>query len=63
MAKKFIIYIAPDSNAENAKKEQFRYYQKDGQTCRVAIGKQQEVAQWVAETAKKVGDIADYIKI
>lgn len=60
MADKFVkIYIAKDSNPENAKIEQFRYYQKDGVTVAVAIGKTQEVPEWVAKIAKEVGDIDD----
>lgn len=54
------ILINPDTNEENAKKEQFKVYQKDGVTVQVAIGKKQEVPVWVAELAKKVGDIIDY---
>ena len=61
--KKYFIIIPADSNEENAKKEQFRYYQLDGQTVRVAIGKQQEVPFWVAKRAKEVGDIQDYIEL
>ncbi len=61
MAKKFFIIIPADSTADNAKKEQFRYYQKDGETVRVAIGQQQEVPEWVAKRAKEIGDIQDYI--
>lgn len=61
--KKFYIIISPDSNKENAKKEQFRTYQKDGQTFRVAIGQQQEVPEWLAKLAKEIGDIQDYIVV
>ena len=59
--KKYFILIPADSNVENSKKEQFRYYQRDGVTVRVAIGEQQEVPEWVAKRAKEVGDIANYI--
>ena len=51
------IFIPKDSNPENAKVEQFRYYQKDGVTVAVAIGKTQTVPEWVAKIAKEVGDI------
>lgn len=61
--KKYFIIIPADSNEENAKKEQFRYYQLDGQTVQVAIGKQQEVPYWVAKRAKEIGDISEYIEI
>jgi hypothetical protein len=61
--KKYFVIIPADSNAENAKKEQFRYYQRDGETVRVAIGVQQEVPEWVAKRAKEIGDIADYIEL
>lgn len=56
------IYIAKDSNVENQKVEQFRYYQKDGVTVAVAVGKTQEVPYWVAVIAKEVGDIDDFIE-
>lgn len=58
--KKFYMIIPKDSNKDNAKKEQFRYYQKDGETVQVAIGRQQEVPEWVAVRAKEIGDIDDY---
>ena len=63
MSKKFFIIIPADTNEENAKKEQFRYYQKDGETVAVAIGQKQEVPEWVAIRAKEVGDIQDYIEV
>ena len=65
MAKKskFFITIPPDSNEENAKKEQFRIYQKDGETFKVAIGKSQEVPEWLAKRAKEIGDVTDYLEI
>ena len=63
MAKKFFIIINPDSDKENAKNEQFNYYQKDGETIRVAIGVKQEVPEWVAKRAKEIGDVQDYIEI
>ena len=55
------IYIAKDSNTENAKVEQFRYYQKDGVTVAVAIGKTQEVPEWVGQIALEVGDIDEIL--
>ena len=62
-AKKYFIIIPADSNEENAKKEQFNYYQRDGETVRVAIGIKQEVPEWVALRAKEIGDISDYIVV
>lgn len=61
--KKYFIIIPADSNENNAKKEQFRDYQLDGQTVTVAIGVKQEVPEWVAKIAKEVGDVADYIEV
>lgn len=53
------IYIPADSNPENAKREQFKRYQKDGQTVEVPIGRFVSVPRWVAEIALKIGDITD----
>ncbi len=61
--KKYFIIIPVDPNKENAKKEQFRYYQKDGVTVAVALGIKQEVPDWVAFRAKEIGDIDDYIEV
>ncbi len=61
--KKYFIIIGRDSDKENAKKEQFREYQKDGDTVLVAIGMKQEVPEWVAKRAKEVGDVDDYIEV
>jgi len=61
--KKYFIIIGRDSDKENAKKEQFREYQKDGDTFLVAIGMKQEVPEWVAKRAKEVGDVDDYIEV
>lgn len=61
--KKYFIIIPADQNKENAKKEQFHYYQHDGETVRVAIGVKQEVSEWVAKRAKEIGDIEDYIEV
>lgn len=54
------ILIAKSNDPELAKISQYRYYQKDGQTVAVAIGRKQEVPLWVAEIAKEVGDIDDF---
>ena len=63
METKYVKMLLPkDSNPDNAKVEQFRYYQKDGVTVAVAIGKLQEVPLWVAQIAKEVGDIDDYFE-
>ncbi len=61
--KKYYIIINKDSDQDNAKKEQFRDYQRDGETVMVAIGVKQEVPQWVAERAKEVGDVEDYFVV
>ena len=61
--KKYFIIIPADTNKDNAKKEQFYYYQRDGETVRVAIGMKQEVPEWVAKRAKEIGDITDYIEV
>lgn len=63
MAKKYYITIPKDQNEQNAAKEQFRVYQKDGETYQVAIGKSQEVPEWLAKLAVKVGDAPDYIEV
>lgn len=56
--KRAIIYISADHL--NSNKEQFKFYQQDGLTIQVAIGKMAEVPLWVAERAKEIGDISDY---
>lgn len=61
--KKYYIIINKDSDQDNAKKEQFRDYQRDGETVMVAIGVKQEVPEWVAKRAKEVGDIDDYFEV
>ena len=61
--KKYFIIIPADTNPENAKKEQFTYFQKDGVTVQVAIGQRQEVPDWVALRAKEIGLIADYFEV
>jgi len=58
--KRYFITIPADSNEENAKNEQFKVYQKDGQTIQVPIGRSVEVPEWLALLAKHVGDIADF---
>ena len=50
--KKAIIYISADPL--NSSKEQFKFYQRDGFTVQVAIGKMAEVPLWVAERAKEI---------
>ena len=61
--KKFFILIPKDPSAANAQKEQFKVYQLDGQTFRVAIGVSCEVPEWLAKRAKEVGDVDDYTEI
>lgn len=56
--KKAIIVIPVDPLNEGL--EQFKFYQRDGQTVQVAIGLVAEVPLWVAERAKEIGDIKDY---
>ena len=61
MAEKLaLILIAKDGNEDNAKHEQFKVYQRDGVTVRVAVGIFQEVPLWVAERAQEIGDIEGY---
>ena len=56
--KQAIIVIPIDPlNKDN---EQFRDYQRDGLTVRVAIGMIATVPLWVAERAKEIGDIQDF---
>lgn len=62
MSKKFYIIIPKDTVGKNSEKEQFRLFQRDGETVQVAIGVKQEVPEWVAIRAKEVGDITDYIE-
>ncbi|MCK9235197.1 MAG: hypothetical protein M0Q41_10745 [Bacteroidales bacterium] len=40
--------------------EQVKVYQKDGVTVRVKIGKLTTVPLWVAESAKRAGDIESF---
>ena len=54
------MYIGEDTFSNNAKLEQFKYYQLNGNTVRVAIGRMVEVPLWVAERAKEIGDIKDF---
>lgn len=60
MAKKKYFLLIP-KDKDNVDAEQFKVYQKDGETVRVAIGVQQEVPQWVAERAVVAGDVENYI--
>lgn len=55
---KATISISEDAN--NKGNEQFKFYQKDGETVQVAIGKIVEVPLWVAKRALEIGDITDY---
>lgn len=59
--KKATIFIAPDGNEENAKKEQYKIFQRDGETIQVPIGKYVEVPLWVAVRAKEIGLITDFL--
>lgn len=52
------IYLEP--LGEN---EQYRRFQRNGETVKVATGKFQIVPEWVAIRAKKIGDIQDYVLI
>ena len=61
--KKYYITINADSNEQNARKEQFKVYQKDGETIQVPIGMNVEVPEWVAVRAKEVGDVPDYTEV
>ncbi len=61
--KKYFIIIPADKSKKNKEKEQFSYYQKDGQTVAVAIGVKQEVPEWVAKRAKEIGEVEDYIEV
>lgn len=60
--KTYYLIIPADSDKENAKKEQYKIYQRDGITVQVAIGVKQEVPEWVAKRAVKIGDVSDYIE-
>lgn len=59
--KKYFITIPANPEDPNAEREQFKIYQKDGKTFRVAIGKSQQVPEWIAKLAKSVGDVPDYV--
>jgi len=52
------IVISTDPLNENV--EQFKIYQRDGETVQVAIGYMANVPLWVAERAKEIGDIKTY---
>lgn len=57
------IIIPKDTNEENASKDQFHYYQLDGETIAVAVGVKQLVPLWVGKRAKEIGEVADYIEV
>lgn len=59
MAQFCTIQIAPD--VLNAKKEQYKVFQRDGETIQVPIGKMVEVPLWVGVRAKEIGLISDYL--
>jgi len=44
----------------NKGKEQYKYFQLDGETIQVPIGIAVEVPEWVAKRAKEIGLISDY---
>ena len=57
--KTYTILIQEDS--ANKGKEQYKYFQRDGQTVQVPIGKFVEVPEWVAVRAKEIGLVDDYL--
>lgn len=59
MTDKCTIQIAPDTL--NEKKEQYKVFQRDGETIEVPIGKMVEVPLWVGVRAKEIGLISDYL--
>ncbi len=58
MEKKAMIYLKEDE--VNKGKEQYKFYQLDGRTLQVPVGKMIQVPVWVAELAKAAGDIDDF---
>ena len=58
--KKVTIMIPRDGNENNAKKEQYKIFQRDGETIQVPIGIYVEVPLWLAQRAKEIGLITDY---
>lgn len=59
--KVYTILIPHDGNEENAKKEQYKYFQKDGETIEVPIDRFVDVPEWVAIRAKEIGLITDFV--
>lgn len=65
MAKERIITISKMEGDEKGT-EKVRTYQKDGVTVQVAVGVPQRLPEdlfWVADLAKEIGDINDFIEI
>ena len=54
------ITIPKDKVGENGKKEQYKVFQRDGNTIQVPIGRSVEVPEWVAKRAVEIGVIEDY---
>lgn len=52
--------IIPE-DPSNRGKEQYKYFQRDGVTVQVPIGKAVDVPEWVAVRAKEIGLISDFI--
>ena len=59
--KKATIMIPKDGDEDNAKKEQYKIFQRDGVTIQVPIGRYVDVPLWVAVRAKEIGLITDYL--
>jgi len=59
--KKFKILIPEDP--ANKGKEQYKQFQRDGQTIQVPIGMYVEVPEWLAVRAKEIGLVQDYIEL
>lgn len=57
--KVYTIFIAPDAIGANSAKEQYKYFQLNGETIEVPIGKFVDVPYWVAKRAKEIGLISD----
>ena len=65
MAKERIITISKMEGDEKGT-EKVRTYQNDGVTVQVAVGVPQRLPEelfWVADLAKEIGDINDFIEI
>ena len=59
--KKCKILIQEDPN--NKGKEQFKIFQRNGETIQVPIGMFVEVPEWLAVRAKEIGVISDYVEL